>query len=749
MAAELPAQFDDLWTESGLLDVRRQTLREVALSTFFGGLLGTPILPIVFGAPSSAAIGIALALIVVGATIYLLSEPHPHLAVGALLIGLATILLIASAIVPAVALLPWITVVILVAGFLGGPRIGLTLATLATFGLLAGPLDLAAVPASVRVSYAFLFWVGAGLSWLAFRPLLVALSWSWQNYLDVRRANTLLKDHQGELHRTLKSLNETLDRLDQVNHELERARRAANQARQLKSEFAVNVSHELRTPLNLIIGFSEMMVTAPQSYQGQVLPAAYRDDAIAIYRSARHLSDLVDDILDLGQIEAGRMALHRNQLRADAVVAEAMETVQVLFTQKGLNLASCVPADLPPIFADRTRLRQIIINLLSNAVRFTDRGGATVRVALDERDFVFEIADSGAGILPDDLGRIFEEFWQGSDPRRRSGGGGVGLAVSKRFVEMHGGAIWATSAVGEGTTFTFTIPRGSNLPEMGLPRPWDTWARLREANGERPTVVLVTEEPDVRHLFERYLDDHAFVPVGDAAALSALPPSNDLVGAIVVAPDGLTAHRRALAIQVHHPAVPIIACGLTTTHRTIAERLDVADYLLKPIGRDRVAEILHHFDRSIKRLLVVDDDPDAARLLARMIRSVGRRYAVSTVFSGAEGLRAIERDRPDAVFVDLIMPDVDGYTVIEAVRSQPGLANVPIVAVSAQALNVNPLVSDGLVALTPEGMSVSCLLDCVRFSLRRLSGRATEASVPVLSPSETGAFQSPLPQGEG
>jgi signal transduction histidine kinase/CheY-like chemotaxis protein len=635
-------------------------------------------------------------------------------------------------------LLPWFTVLILVAGFLGGPYLGLALASLGSLALLTAPSfgDLGLLP-GLRGSLALLFWVAAGLSWLAFRPLLVAMRWSWESYLGVRTANQLLMDRQGELNRTLKSLNETLDRLDQVNHELDRARRAANQARQLKSEFAVNVSHELRTPLNLIIGFSEMMVTAPQSYQGQVLPPAYKDDALAIYRSARHLSDLVDDILDLGQIEAGRMALHRDQIRLADVVAEAMETVEVLFAQKGLTLRPIIAPELPPIFADRTRLRQIIINLLSNAVRFTDRGGATILAHLEERDFVISIADTGTGILTEDLPRIFDEFWQGNDPRRRSGGGGVGLAVSKRFVEMHGGAIWVESEKGEGTTFTFTIPRSSNLPEMGLPRPWDTWVRVREPVGERQALALVTEDAEVVHLFERYLDDYAIVPVRDAIALSVLPPTTDLAGAVVVAPDGLTAHRRALAIQVRRPGIPVIACGLTSTHRSLAERLDVADYLVKPIGRERVRQILDRLGPAVNRLMVVDDDPDAARLLARMIRAVSRSYRVKTVTSGAEALGLVETDRPDAIFVDLIMPDVDGFTLIEAVRNHRELGETPIVAVSAKALDVKPLASNGLIVLGPGGIPATGLLDCIRYTLHQLPGAPVVVDDPEVIAAES------------
>jgi signal transduction histidine kinase/CheY-like chemotaxis protein len=720
-------EFDDLWTESGLLDVRRQALQEIGIVSAAVAIVGTPLLSALFGGVSAAALAVVLGLFLTGVAAYTLAERFPYLAITASLVGFAAILAALSSLLPAGALLPWYTVVILLAGFLGGPRVGAVLACLGMAMLLLGfPFGTFGLAFGIRFSIALLLWVAAALSWLAFRPLLVALRWSWGHYLDLRQANELLKDRQGELNRVLKSLNETLYQLDRVNHELDRARRAANQARELKSEFAVNVSHELRTPLNLIIGFSEMMVTAPQSYHGQVLPPAYQEDALAIYRSARHLSDLVDDILDLGQIEAGRMALHREHVRLDAVIAEAIETVRVLFAQKGLTLESRISAELPPMFADRTRLRQIVINLLGNAARYTDRGGASVEAMVEERDVAIVVSDTGPGITAAELPRVFDEFWQGSDSRRRTGGGGVGLAVSKRFVEMHGGSIWVESELGHGTTFRFRIPRGADIPEMGTPRPWETWARLRQGTDERDQVAVVSSDRSVQHLFERYLDDYQIVPIADTTALSLFPRRQDLFAVILAAADSLTAHRRGLGLRAQVPDVPVIACGLTGPDRSFAERLGVASYLMKPVGRERLQQILGSLPRPVRRALVVDDDPDAARLLARMIRSVAPRCGARTVFSGTDALRAVEEQRPDVVFADLVMPDVDGYTLIEALRNDSRFADLPVVAVSAVALSVNPLASDGLIFLQPGGIPVGPLFDCLRYSLGLLGERAKD-----------------------
>ncbi|HLG52095.1 MAG TPA: hybrid sensor histidine kinase/response regulator [Chloroflexota bacterium] len=711
---------DDLWLDGGLADMRRQALQEIAIALLLASLAAIPFLPVIFGLVSGRSVGVVIGLLILAPVVYQASNRWPRLAALLLIGGGLVILGLGITFVPEAAILPWFAVVVLLAGFLIGPAAGAGLAVLGTVVLVTGePLNRLGLPSGLRLSSSLLLWAAAGLSWLALRPLLIALRWSWQNYLEVRQVNELLKERQGELNRTVKSLNEALDRLDELTRELDRARRAANQARQLKSEFAANVSHELRTPLNLIIGFSEMMVTSPQSYGGQALPPAYREDAIAIYRNARHLSDLVDDILDLSQIEAGHMGLHRELIPLDATIAEAIETVQVLYTQRGLSLTYDVPPDLPPIFADRTRLRQIIINLLSNAARFIDQGGAHVAARLEEREFVISVSDTGVGIPPDDLPHVFDEFWQGRGPRR-AGGSGVGLAVSKRFVEMHGGSIWVTSTPGQGSIFTFTIPRSTNIPEMLPPRPWETWARLTGTAPARPGVAVVSDDRDLVHVLERHLDEYTLLPCEDIAALSAYPRRADLDGVLILAPDGLTALRRGLVAQTAVPGVPIIACGLVNTKQSLAERLGVADHLVKPISREQVAHILGRLGRTVRHVLVVDDDPDAVRLLARMIRSTSRRYRVSTALGGTQALRQIEEDPPDAIFLDLIMPEIDGYTLIETIRNRADLERLQIVAVSAQTLSRRPLTSDGVVFLRSDGLGLDCLLECVRQGLRIL-----------------------------
>ncbi|MBC7239137.1 MAG: hypothetical protein H5T71_03435, partial [Chloroflexi bacterium] len=232
----------------------------------------------------------------------------------------------------------------------------------------------------------------------------------------------------------------------------------------MKQQFAQTISHELRTPLNLIISFTELMIQTPEYYEAP-LPPKYARDLGIIYRNARHLQSLINDVLDLARIEAAQMALITEETDLSALTYEAVNTVRSLVESRGLALHTNIPPALPRLRVDPRRIRQVLFNLLSNAVRFTEKGSITVTVMQQDNEIVFAIRDTGIGIADEDKTRIFEEFRQAdSGTHRRYGGAGLGLAISKRFVELHGGRIWVESQVGQGSTFYFTLPITQDLP---------------------------------------------------------------------------------------------------------------------------------------------------------------------------------------------------------------------------------------------------------------------------------------------
>ncbi len=253
-------------------------------------------------------------------------------------------------------------------------------------------------------------WGTVGLVWMTSYPLLTTVEWSWSSYQRSRSLLERTRDYQVQLKQTLADLAEANIQLTRLNRLAQALRQSAEEARQAKEEFVANVSHELRTPLNMIIGFSEMIVRAPQTYGAGIPPTLLADLAV-ILRNSQHLSSLIDDVLDLSRVEAGRVGLTKERVGLHEVVEGAMTAVRPLFESKGLSLQAAVATDLPAALCDRTRIRAVLLNLLSNAGRFTEQGGVTVRAWQEEDSIVVSVADSGPGISAEDKERIFQTKW--------------------------------------------------------------------------------------------------------------------------------------------------------------------------------------------------------------------------------------------------------------------------------------------------------------------------------------------------
>lgn len=575
-------------------------------------------------------------------------------------------------------------------------------------------------------------WTIAGLFWLTARPVITTVEWAWASWADARRRHDHLREQQGELNQTIHNLDIAYRRLEHLNDELSQARRLAEEAYRAKSAFAASISHELRTPLNLILGFSELMVRTPHAYGLSELPPAYQADVEAIYRNAQHLAELVDDVLDLSQAEAGRMRLLRERTALAGVVDGAVRVVTTQYDDLGLSLDVEVPSDLPTLALDRTRVRQVLINLLNNAARFTRQGGVRVRAERRENEVVVSVADTGSGIASEDLPHVFDEFYQSTAPaRRRAGGSGLGLTISKRLIELHGGAMWVDSKPGEGSTFSFSLPLAPNVVTHVGPGDWEVWDRLGRQDGAlAPAVAVVSADEAVQRLSERCLDGYRVLAVGTLQEAQALTSDANLHG-VVVAAGSLEECSQSIRLAGDlRPSVPVAVASLMGAH-DLASRLGVAHYLVKPITRQQVVRALDHLGKSARTILVVDDSVQMVRLLERMIRSVSPRYQVLQATSGHEAL-AIMGDRPpDAVFLDLIMPDVDGQSVIARMRADASLSSLPIVVVSASQAEVE-VPSTGMVGITrPGGLSIDEMMDCIKACFSTLQAAPGRRSSPA------------------
>ncbi|MEA3345193.1 MAG: ATP-binding protein [Chloroflexota bacterium] len=543
-------------------------------------------------------------------------------------------------------------------------------------------------PSAQAVSPMVIILLTAVASWLSQRNLTTALQWAWSSQAEARRKMEEARDRQAELRRTAKALDEASYRIRRMNVELARAREAAEEARRLKQQFVQNVSHELRTPLNIIVGFSEMMAVAPESYGEDGLPQAFRGDINEIYRSARHLQGLIDDVLDLAQIEAERMGLIKEKVDTAQLVREAAETARSLVENRGLTLRVHIQPDLSPVYVDRVRIRQVLLNLLNNAARFTEQGSVTVSAKMTDGQAMISVEDTGIGIAPEDISEVFEEFHQldGSTTRRYEGSG-LGLAISKEFVELHGGRMWVESELGEGSAFFFTLPLAQAEEAGSAPAPLTTAPPVEPFSKpfKEKMIVVVHDDPMMVRLFQRHLESYRVIgaqSLREARRLIQEERPRALV--LSLPPEGDEAGLQRVGFSPDY-GIPIVTCPIPSG-RHLADSLGVADYLIKPVSRERLLKMIESWDGQARRLLIIDDDPSMVRLLARMLRSAPCSYHIGMACGGDEGLDMMREMRPDLVLLDLIMPPPDGFEVLERMRAEEGWRDIPVIAVTAKDL---------------------------------------------------------------
>jgi signal transduction histidine kinase/CheY-like chemotaxis protein len=561
-------------------------------------------------------------------------------------------------------------------------------AGLLAWGLgLSHALALAYPPVGILTSGYVLAIAGGGLftgalGWASSRSLYMVTEWSLQSYEEARRNMADARQHRAQLAQVLQDLDRAYYRLERTNAALVAAWRAAAEAERSQAELATNLSHELRTPLNLIIGFCEMMATAPHKYEGVPIPRQYRSDLNAIYQNARHLMSLVNDVLDLARIDVGRIALSRDQIDMAALVIEATAMVREYVEAKGLELHLQIEQDLPLLWLDRLRIRQVLLNLLVNAARFTEQGFIEVSVQRQGDDLRVAVRDTGRGIPEERLPQVFQEFSRGEvdegDGTAPQGwpSTGLGLPISKRFVELHGGRMGVESTRGMGSTFWFLLPYDQEVQEAG-----DEGAqpRLTRAQPLRQVAlhkrVLVAVEPEQRMLstLQRYLEEYRVQGaknLEEGVRLANELRAIALLAAEADAPPGLNAETLFLS------------CTLPDMRRAAAI-VGADDYLVKPISADELWSAIESLGRPIERVLIVDDEPDMVRLLRRMLTPQVAARECLEAFTGREALRVMARTKPDLLLLDLEMPELDGQGVLRAMKEDENLADIPVILVSA------------------------------------------------------------------
>jgi len=524
------------------------------------------------------------------------------------------------------------------------------------------PVDLRAVLSMAIISYITIF--------ITVSTFNVALSWysSMHHHADNLLQET--RDRRAELLRALRSLETAYQTQRGLQKQLIYARQQAEDARRMKERFASNISHELRTPLNIILGFSEIMHLTPEVYGDVFFPPKLHRDIYQIHHNSKHLLAMIDDVLDLSHIEMSEFSLNFESTDLNHFLADTLDILAQHFDGSDVQFLTEIPSGLPPIDIDRTRIRQALINLITNARRFTDAGYVRFSIQAQENHICFAVEDTGRGIPPDKINLIFEEFYQVDySLSRQHGGAGLGLAITRQFIEAHSGTITVDSISGSGSTFTFTLPRSDH--QSGGDKLYNNHAGRDLL--EKTTIILTESDPYNLSLVKRHLENLEVHIAEDISQLDNLVVEHN--------PLAIVHNRLPEQDELHLQNIPVIECTLPPVHWTgNAANVDMS--FAKPITPAQIADILGKYP-DVKKILITDDKIGFVQLIQRSIEQLEKSYAIRRAYDGLQALDIIQQDTPDLIFLDLAMPEMSGFELIEHLEQHEHYKHIPIILLTA------------------------------------------------------------------
>ena len=534
----------------------------------------------------------------------------------------------------------------------------------------------------------------------AFTGLIFLVLWHYSRRLNdtlsqTKQANAALLESERHLEARVLERTALLGQknaaLEQSQLELAVARDQALDANRAKSNFLAAMSHELRTPLNAIIGYSEML-------EEEAVESDLDDfviDLNKIHGAGKHLLTLINDILDLSKIEAGKMELYLESFDLAEMLRDVVTTVQPLVQKHNNRLTVEFEPSLGKMWADSTKVRQTLFNLLSNAAKFTENGSIKLTAERQDDRIKLVVSDNGIGMTPTQQGRLFEAFTQAdASTTRKYGGTGLGLAITKRFCQMMGGDIMAQSELGQGSIFTIVLP--VNVPDPKA-RPViaednsvsDTHPDLLPTTGAN-TVLVIDDDPQVRDLIQRFLVKDGFRVAaayrGEEGLQMAreLRPDAIILDVMMPGMDGW-AVLHSLKADPALADIPVVMATMIDD-KNLGYALGASDYLTKPLDRNRLSAIVRKYRKNLQPglALVVEDDPDSRQVMCRFLEKEG--WTVEEAENGRVGLEHIARQAPDLILLDLMMPEMDGFELVNELHTHPQWRTIPVVVVTAREL---------------------------------------------------------------
>jgi len=520
--------------------------------------------------------------------------------------------------------------------------------------------------------------------------------------LDLQRQRAIeLKQAKEELaasHQQLSEYSRTLEQkvaqrtaeLEESTKEAKAARQESEQANQAKSQFLANMSHELRTPMNAIIGYSEMLMEEAEDLEME----DFTPDLEKIHGAGKHLLGLINDILDLSKIEAGRMDLYLENFDIAQMIRDTVTTVKPLVEKNANTLKVEISEEIGAMYADLTKIRQNLLNLLSNASKFTERGTLKLLVSRYENNgsewVRFQVSDSGIGMTPEQMGKLFQVFTQAdASTTRKYGGTGLGLAITKKFCQMMGGDIVVESEVSQGSTFTMELPvRVTDPKAQPVPQTNASAKSFMPSTATSSTILSIDDDPSVNELMQRSLIKQGFRVITANSGLEGLRLAKELkpdaitLDVMMPGMDGWSV-LTALKADPELSAIPVIMVSMVND-RNLGYTLGATDYLIKPIDRERLTAVLQKSGAGRRSCLVmvVDDDLATREMMVRQLHKKG--WQVLEAANGREALEIMHRYLPGLILLDLMMPDMDGFEFVAELRKREEWCSIPVIVMTSK-----------------------------------------------------------------